>query len=99
MNPTTASSQALYQSARTLLSPDGGDSAESAEQIQGFAAIHDLVSTLAEGETAAHSLIAGTADPHSVIEAVAAAELAVETASAIRDRAVEAYQELLRMPI
>ena len=34
-----------------------------------------------------------------VVEALAASELAIETAVAVRDRVVEAYQEILRMPV
>ena len=41
----------------------------------------------------------GSADPHSVVEALAAAELAVQTAVTVRDKVVEAYQELIRMPV
>jgi flagellar hook-basal body complex protein FliE len=33
------------------------------------------------------------------VEAVAAAELTLQTVTAVRDRVVEAYQELIRMPI
>ena len=39
------------------------------------------------------------ADPHALVTALAQTELAVETAVTIRDRVVEAYQEILRMPV
>ncbi len=42
---------------------------------------------------------AGTANAQSVVEALANAELALESAVTIRNRVVEAYQELLRMPV
>ena len=71
----------------------------SPEEDNGFKALHDVISTVADGEREAANFVAGRADPHSVVTAIAAAELAVETATAVRDRAVEAYQELLRMPI
>ncbi len=64
-----------------------------------FKALHELAGAVSEGEQAAQDFVAGRADPHSVVEAVATAELAVETASVVRDRIVEAYLELLRMPI
>ena len=41
----------------------------------------------------------GQADAHSVVQAMAQAEVALETAVTIRNRVVEAYQELLRMPV
>jgi flagellar hook-basal body complex protein FliE len=43
--------------------------------------------------------IAGKADPQSVVQALAATELAVETAVTVRDKVVEAYNEILRMPV
>lgn len=43
--------------------------------------------------------LTGAADAHSVVEALAATELAVETAVTVRDKVVEAYQEILRMPV
>jgi flagellar hook-basal body complex protein FliE len=43
--------------------------------------------------------IAGKADPHALVQALAQTELAVETAVTVRDRVVEAYQEILRMPV
>ena len=38
-------------------------------------------------------------DPHSLVQALAQAELAVETAVTVRNKVVEAYQEILRMPV
>ena len=43
--------------------------------------------------------IDGKADIAEVVTAVANAELTLQTVVAIRDRVVEAYQEILRMPI
>ncbi len=80
-----------------LLKPEG-----AAAQSGGgpaFSAIHELASAVAQGEKAAAAYMTGSADPHSVVEAMAAAELAVETAVTVRDKVVEAYQELIRMPV
>ena len=71
----------------------------SGEAEGGFAAVQQLTDTIAKGEQAAISQITSGADPHSVIEAISAAELAVETAVTVRNKVVEAYQELIRMPI
>ena len=43
--------------------------------------------------------LTGGADPHSLVEALATSELAVETAVTLRNKVVEAYQEILRMPV
>lgn len=62
-------------------------------------ALKDFAETLKESETVAMDAMAGKADPQSLVEAIAQAELAVETAVTVRDKVVEAYQEILRMPI
>ena len=57
------------------------------------------VGSIATAEKTAMQGMAGKADPHAMVEALAAAELALETAVAVRDKAVAAYQEILRMPV
>jgi flagellar hook-basal body complex protein FliE len=59
----------------------------------------DFAATLREGEETATAAMTGSADPHSLVQALAQTELAVETAVTVRDRVVEAYQEILRMPV
>jgi flagellar hook-basal body complex protein FliE len=51
------------------------------------------------GEETAKAAMTGGADPHSLVQALASSELAVETAVTLRDKVVEAYQEILRMPV
>ena len=53
----------------------------------------------AQSEETVKAGLAGRADPQAVVEALAATELAVQTAVAVRDKVVEAYQEILRMPV
>jgi flagellar hook-basal body complex protein FliE len=55
--------------------------------------------TLRAGEQVSMQTMTGDADPHALVEALAQSELAVETVVAIRNKVVEAYQELLRMPV
>lgn len=43
--------------------------------------------------------IAGSGDLTEVVAAVSRAELALQTTTAIRDRVVQAYQDIMRMPI
>ncbi len=59
----------------------------------------DFLATLRQSEETVKSGLAGRADPQAVVEALAATELAVQTAVAVRDKVVEAYQEILRMPV
>ncbi|WP_299047548.1 flagellar hook-basal body complex protein FliE [uncultured Tateyamaria sp.] len=59
----------------------------------------DFAQTLAQGEQVAKDAMVGQADPHSLVQALAQTELAVETAVTVRNKVVEAYQEILRMPV
>ena len=62
-------------------------------------AVTDFATTLKEGEDIAKSAMIGEADPHALVQALTQTELAVETAVTVRDKVVEAYQEILRMPV
>lgn len=59
----------------------------------------DFAAALAEGEETAKAAMVGGADPHSLVTALAQTELVVETAVTVRNKVVEAYQEILRMPV
>jgi flagellar hook-basal body complex protein FliE len=59
----------------------------------------DFAQTLAQAEETAKASMTGDADPHALVQALAQTELAVETAVTIRNKVVEAYQEILRMPV
>ena len=61
--------------------------------------VSDFAATLKQGEDAAMAAMTGRADPHSLVQALAQTELAVETAVTVRNKVVEAYQEILRMPV
>ncbi len=91
-----------YGSAQKVLTPEGTKLAtpkDGKEEFNLSSVTEGLVGAVAKSETAASAYMTGKADPHSVVEAIASAELAVETAVTLRNRVVEAYQELLRMPI
>ncbi len=67
---------------------------------QSFADLaRDTVQTVQTGEDTARAAMLGKADSHALVQALAASELAVETAVTVRNRVVEAYQEILRMPV
>lgn len=85
-----------YAASRPATKPD--PTLEGAGAALGRAA-GDFAATLAEGERAAQAAMTGNADPHALVMALAQSELAVETAVAVRDKVVEAYQEILRMPV
>ncbi|MBL4807325.1 MAG: flagellar hook-basal body complex protein FliE [Rhodobacteraceae bacterium] len=60
---------------------------------------NDFMATMKAGENAAIAGMTGKADAASVVQALAASEIAIQTAVSVRDRVVEAYQEILRMPV
>ena len=62
-------------------------------------AAKDFAQTLQETESTAKAAMTGDADPHALVQALAQSELAVEAVVAVRNKVVEAYQEILRMPV
>lgn len=62
-------------------------------------AMKEAVTTLRTGETNAAQGAAAKGDLVQVVNAVTAAELTLETVVAIRDRVINAYQDIMKMPI
>ncbi|MFZ1482674.1 MAG: flagellar hook-basal body complex protein FliE, partial [Paracoccaceae bacterium] len=82
--------------ARTAAAPKPGATQEGGMLGQ-FAGT--FTEALKAHETTARAAMTGGADPHALVEALASSQLAIETVATVRDRVVEAYQEILRMPI
>ncbi|MGB8814330.1 MAG: flagellar hook-basal body complex protein FliE [Paracoccaceae bacterium] len=96
MDVRTSFAAQTYAQARSAAAPQpqpGGAASGFAKLAGSFA------ETLAAGEQTAKNAMTGGADPHALVQALAASELAVETAVTVRDKVVEAYQEILRMPV
>jgi flagellar hook-basal body complex protein FliE len=77
---------------------------EARDQGSGFAdmlreAVGSSIETVRAGEAATVRSAAGKADLMEVVQAVNNAELTVQTVVAVRDRIVQSYQEIMRMPI
>jgi flagellar hook-basal body complex protein FliE len=103
MDPVVSRAIAGYAQMATP-APGRPGTAPEAQQAQDFASFfrslaQQSVSTMQTGEQASIQGLEGRLDAQSVVEAVAAAELTLQTVTAVRDRVVEAYQELIRMPI
>jgi flagellar hook-basal body complex protein FliE len=64
-----------------------------------FDTAKDFITTLQQSEATAMASMTSGADPHSPVQVLAQTEMAVQSVVAVRDKVVEAYQELLRMPI
>lgn len=101
MDINAFSAAKTYGATQHLLRPEGRrQDAEAAQSgFEPAKLLGEMTGAVARSEGAASAFMVGKADPHSVVEALASAELAVETAVTLRDRVVEAYQELLRMPV
>lgn len=100
---TIAAGQAVTRSAETnVASPAAGVVPSSAEL--GFDSVFkqvasDAIGTLKAGEAASISAIQGKESTRRVVEALMSAEQALQTAVAVRDKVVQAYQEVVRMSI
>jgi flagellar hook-basal body complex protein FliE len=97
-----AGNAAAYNAALKRMGAPGIESREQAgpgfsEVLQQVA--KDAVDTTRKAETASLQAVEGKADLQQVVNAVTAAELTVQTVTAVRDRVISAYQEILRMPI
>lgn len=89
----------VAQSPLSARQPQAESSSNAGGEFKPVETAKEFANAVANSERAASAYMVGKADPHSVVEAIASAELAVETAVTVRNRVVEAYQELLRMPI
>ncbi len=93
INPYTAfQSVRLADGAGAVAKPEIAGNAV-AETVTGFRA------ALQQAETTAMNTALSGADPHAMVAALANAEMVLDTAVTIRNKVVEAYQELLRMPV
>jgi flagellar hook-basal body complex protein FliE len=62
-------------------------------------ALNGAVDTGHTAETSAMQAISGDGNLTEVVTALSRAELALQTATTIRDRVISAYQDIMKMPI
>ncbi len=90
---------AAYRAAQGLAenlaapSPEGGFGAALQRAVQG------AIASGQAADTTAAAALRGQGSVTEVVLAVSRAELALQTATAVRDRVVTAYQDVMRMPI
>lgn len=63
------------------------------------AAAQGFEQAMAAADQTSIGAMSGTADTNALVQSLTEAELALDAAVAIRDKVVEAYQEILRMPV
>jgi flagellar hook-basal body complex protein FliE len=83
-----------YTAAKPATQPEAGSTEGTFGQMA-----ENFANILSRGEDTAKAAMTGGADPHALVQALSATELAIETAVTLRDKVVEAYQEILRMPV
>lgn len=89
---------------RTMDGGGGAPDPTSGQTGPGFAdflreTIADTTTAVKAAETVSIQAAAKRADITDVVTAVSNAEMALESVVAVRDRVVQAYQDILRMPI
>ena len=77
----------------------GAETAASAFGTMLGSEINGAVQGLHNAEKQAIDGLMGRAGLQNVVEAVSAAELGLQKVTAVRDRVIAAYQEIMRMPI
>jgi flagellar hook-basal body complex protein FliE len=97
MDVRTTFAADIYARARPATAPASEESGGIGETLT--EAAQSFADTLVRGEQTARAAMIGGADPHALVEALASTQMAVETVSTVRDKVVEAYQEILRMPV
>jgi flagellar hook-basal body complex protein FliE len=99
-----AAAKAYAAAQKTLGADQGLGSAAAAPTGGGFGDIlksvmSDAVKTSKTAETQMAAQVQGKAELVDVVTAVSSAEASLETVMAIRDQVINAYQEIMRMPI
>jgi flagellar hook-basal body complex protein FliE len=95
--------QAVARSAETELTAPAAGAVQGGGEV-GFDSVlkqvtTDAIDTVKAGEAASISAIQGKESTRRVVEALMSAEQALQTAVAVRDKVVQAYQEVVRMSI
>ncbi|MBI4273730.1 MAG: flagellar hook-basal body complex protein FliE [Rhizobiales bacterium] len=104
--PTPGAAANAYASLARLVSPGQGLAAGSATAPAGqsFSAIlKDAIGSVSESgaksDAQTQAVAAGKANVVDVVTAVAETEVAIDALVAVRDKVVQAYEEIMKMPI
>lgn len=98
-NPSAAAN-AYASMAKTAQAP-GIEATGKGETFSDFVkqAATESVQVLEAGEKASAQAVLGNASLTEIVESVTAAELTLQTVVAVRDKMLQAYQDIMRMPI
>ena len=101
---TALSAAKAYAAAQKTMGVEEGGGLGAPQAPGGFgdilkSAMTDVVSASKTAEHQMAAQVAGKTELVDVVTAISAAEASLETIMAIRDQAISAYQEIMRMPI
>ncbi|MFC0199905.1 flagellar hook-basal body complex protein FliE [Paracoccus rhizosphaerae] len=85
-----------YSAARHAVAPDAQASSTVTRIGQ---AAEDFAAQMAQVDQVSTGAMTGQVSTHQLVQTIAEAEMTMNTVVAIRDKVVEAYQEILRMPV
>ncbi|MFA7276556.1 MAG: flagellar hook-basal body complex protein FliE [Pseudobdellovibrionaceae bacterium] len=101
VNPANAYANMAKVAASTptesLSASDAAPKASFSDMLE--SATRSSIASLKQGEAASAAAVTGTMDPLAITQAVTAARLTLDTVSAVRDAAVDAYNKIQGMPI
>ena len=98
---TSAAIRGAYQNIQDLKVSKGGDPAKqktSFSELVG-AAVSEAAETARQADQTAMAGLRGEVGTQQIVEATLELETTVRVAVSVRDKVVQAYQEILRMPI
>ena len=103
MSVSVPSAIAAYREALSRMNAPGALKAE-AKQEPTFenlmkSGLDGALQSMTKGEVASQGAVTGKVELTDVVTAVTNAELTLQTVVAVRDRVIQAYQEIMRMPI
>lgn len=101
---TALAATKAYGAAQKTMGVDPGLGGASIAPGGGFgdilkSAMSDVMKSTKTAETQMAAQVHGKAELVDVVTAISAAESSLETVMAIRDQVINAYQEIMRMPI
>ncbi|AUH33616.1 flagellar hook-basal body complex protein FliE [Paracoccus tegillarcae] len=97
ITPTQASQ--AYTAARNAIAPLDGATQAPTNGPDFAGMVHDFRGVMEQADTVGTGAMTGQVETHQLVQSLAETELALQTVVAIRDKVVEAYQEILRMPV
>jgi flagellar hook-basal body complex protein FliE len=80
-----------------LSSTSGAEGSSFSDMVKGV--VDNVIEQSQASEKASMNAVAGGGDPLDVVTAITSAEVTLQTVVAVRDKMIQAYQEIIRMPI